>query len=424
MWRYAARWIVHRCDRDASTSLIVFGVDCKGVTGENLTIKTPANRLRVAPIEVTTNPALKDIMLHEFCKPVGNECTFDPGPANEYIQGLSSSQVKLLSQYPMTGKENRLVIFITIYKKNTLRMGADLCEWSNHKLPNRAVKPNASFAVFHCKGNEKPVELVCLTNHFYINPTNTGKGIAITPKNQQRTRNDVAKIACRRPDDSENCVGSIWFYLPEIMTNNYIHGMINTDGCWMLFRNFNWPAERYSDFDRVYRLGVRRNEDRLVNCALRALDYGVTMARNGRSNSEDKFRYYDRNYAYLWFLHDVVGIEYFSKEQTEASWRRKHINRYRAPRCGVENTFPLNSVNNLDKLCCYNIVHREQQQIGWKLDDSVWKKNVLNFQTASGFDNAWADIYFFKEDGAELKAYKDDNDLTPLTDLCPQKVKS
>jgi hypothetical protein len=163
-----------------------------------------------------------------------------------------------------------------------------------------------------------------------------------------------------------------------IMVGNGFHAMINTMGCWMLFRNYNWPKDKFKEFNHVYndiwrpensgkpgaeltrgfravlftmkppvsdaeiekripdlpsswrsRLsgGKPLSDDELDQAsqetydkkyqdALTKLGYDVVNPPAGQSTSDHKFIGYDHNFAWAWFLRHIVGLKCFSQGWT------------------------------------------------------------------------------------------------------------
>ena len=76
----------------------------------------------------------------------------------------------------------------------------------------------------------------------------------------------------------------------SIMGKNYLHGIVNTHGCWMLFRNFNWPPNKADAFELIYRKD-RVNQVPDLRAALAAQGYddagqaGVRAAAKSNGSS-------------------------------------------------------------------------------------------------------------------------------------------
>ena len=98
------------------------------------------------------------------------------------------------------------------------------------------------------------------------------------------------KIAALEP--SSQCDGVMWSVILEaatgdnIMPGNSLHGMINTAGCWMLFRNFNWPRTEIvnkpgvlvtDELDRIYRK-VHRSKHGKATVITELAKVGINVA--------------------------------------------------------------------------------------------------------------------------------------------------
>jgi hypothetical protein len=355
---------------EAETAVLQATVRGRAVSGTRQ-IAAIRDLLFVQVPHVTTDPKLTRIMLHEFAKetaPGSGTFAFDPAPAEAFLRGLTLQQKKLLCDTATqvtrahaddaSKPKGKLVVFITLYDpdKKKLRMAADNLE------ARQAVRANATFSVFHCGDpaadgsppDERGVVLVCHTEHFVVNMANTHKGGTsawIRTPVRGRTPNQYMDKATPKPvkyhvaalrpsggsDQPRGGVdprtgvpkrgtdqyGVIWhgFYHSNgknLMSGNTLHGMINTHGCWMLFRNYNWPEGKRNDFDDVYRTVLRREKKLTpkVQFALDQLGYDVAATDLAKPNVESsfiKFASFDRNFAYLWFHHEVLGIKYFSQ---------------------------------------------------------------------------------------------------------------
>jgi hypothetical protein len=101
---------------------------------------------------------------------------------------------------------------------------------------------------------------------------------------------------------------------PELM-NNSMHGEINTQGCWMLFRNYNWPRANYDAFEEAYRKFYRNEEYPHPQFRERLSVLGYST--NGVCTDANYFKAlgWDKNRAYTRFTRHVVGIKYFSENR-------------------------------------------------------------------------------------------------------------
>ena len=402
-------------------------------------------------IAITTNPGLTRIMLHEFAKLSGvapsQTVVFDPGPLQQFLDGLSFEQKKLLVNYDPGSSGNRLVIFVSIYPAtDARRMGADLTQESTPAIAN------AQFSVFHCQGPGKVVALVCHTAHFLVNMRNGDTQKLINGPQDGRPASDWQSKTVTKPVrfmiasvlPQQFTHGVIYSRIftatgKDVMKGNTMHGMINTVGCWMLFQNFNWPRAKFNDFDAVYRLTYRPMAQagsvnwNQVRSRLAALGYDANQRdlALGLSSSLEKFLNFDRNYAFLWFFHDLVGIKYFSSgfegwayfnDRTSAEGEVRFANDFHTSGLQFEKTFPLarasdppfNIKPDEAGFQAFDPVIRRKTDPHFSTDDSLLTTNILGFQTATRFTPqnrgvfadvsvaelaacSWADLYIFRE---------------------------
>jgi hypothetical protein len=214
---------------------------------------------------------------------------------------------------------------------------------------------NSSFSVFRCAGPKKDVTLVCHTEHFLMNPYNTrevfkgSNGNKKSPdwlsKSNDAPPRFMVQVGMPAFGESFNFYGAMWHQVlkgdgTNLMKGNFMHSMINTNGCWMLFRNWNYPVkmrERLSTegimsfrwpgaWDGPLKGGTRGtvlHPDTLlqqvgyVSLGLNDLDTG----KNDLLSSRMKFFMYDRNFAATWFAHDVLGIRYWGGSDTLNDYR-------------------------------------------------------------------------------------------------------
>lgn len=270
------------------------------------------------PCDITREPRLTRIMLHEFPAYRRGQLVLDEGPLRRYIANLTIEQQEVLRMHDL-GKDkdgnprsDRLLLFMTRDPSVSKLMGADLCDGGAS-----SVRSNASLAMFHCRSGRRPV-LVCYTEELFLNAVPSGLNFQ-----SRSTKWDT--IASHRICAMQDIPGHAWVVWHRICrpngrdimpgtgsaAPNSLHGMINTVGCWMLFRNFNWPRANYAEFEKCYRECYRgaKAADRFARLA--SLGYcdptGVVSERN-----DEKFAVWDVNYSYSWFTRDLVGIEYFS----------------------------------------------------------------------------------------------------------------
>jgi hypothetical protein len=115
------------------------------------------------------------------------------------------------------------------------------------------------------------------------------------------------------------------------MSHNFIHGEVNTKGCWGIFRNFNWNEDVAEDFEKLYvKLYRRQMSKNGVRDKLDELGYSTKTGEYTDTKeiccSLDKFFFYDRNHAYSWFCRDILGIKFFS---THSYYAHPYFNRFR-----------------------------------------------------------------------------------------------
>jgi len=399
--------------------------------------------LRVQAIDVTSDPKLTRIMFHEFAQAQGAGFVFDPEPARRFLRSLSVQQKLHLCGIAKNNPVDRLVIYVTFYDPapRDRKIFAD-------DQARRSMRANATFSVFHCRDLAKGgVTLVCHTEHFLVH-TGNGHTKAFLESRQydnrtadeymQKSNPDPAKfkpvkfaIGANRPAAGlEGHFGVIWSSIfaadgKDIMPGNHLHGMINTHGCWMLFRNYNWPASKRNAFDVIY----RRTDRPLVQAgtaeasirarvlpSLSPHGYDVSGA-TPETDSYLKFRWFDMNFAHLFFYHEIVGIRYFSKQLRQLPGFRQ-----------AEDTMNEVEPHGLAPLRSTFGTAAKGPQFGlqdgdfryYSLDfgrfpaagaDSLFGVNALGFQAAKGFvgfptsqldadalrNRTWADVFFFKE---------------------------
>lgn len=412
----------------------------EGVTTKKFVSAISPDTIGVAAIDITNHPALTRIMLHEFAtleRQPDNDIrsVFDPSELRTFLSTLSVQQKQLLVQVALQNPQGRLVIFITLYPRKNLRMDADLCDRAG-----TGIVPNATFSVFFCRDNVKltvpckstsAVTLICHTQHFVLDVVNPKTREWITKRVYDGRRpNEWLDKKTPRPirfmiaaiQPSSMCDGVIWntFYEQatgnNIMPGNSLHGMINTKGCWMLFRNFNWPVSMHDELDRIYRKVDRAGRGKkAVIAELAKVGYDVEPGKEpaGFSSSYDKYFKYDRNWAYQWFFHEVVGIKYFGDTDT---WGNKRtVNDFNVHGHERSKIFPLREAG---KRPDFNLEEEEDfayhsfDNRKMNISPNLFRENILGFKTASDFakdlqnkltpaqlsNHCWADVYFYKED--------------------------
>jgi hypothetical protein len=430
---------------------VIFTVHGEAESGRRL-VALSQDKIIIRPILLTTDPKLTRIMYHEFSRPKaspppGDEDPFEfnPHAVQAYINTLSPQQKKLLLNYKVNKPEGRLVVFVTLYAQKPLRMCADYCDKGV-----KCARPNATFSVFHCLGPEKDPVLVCHTEHFLVNLFNPDTNAWVHGAQKGKPAREWLRKSNPQPPQFKigsilpqaMCDGVIWsrIFTPEgrdIMPGNTMHGMINTIGCWMLFRNYNWPINKVEAFDHIYRhLGraLGRSGKSRVIAALAKEGYDAPKDLDaGLSGSLSKFANFDRNFAYLWFFHEIVGIKYFSS-QINYVVAGRDVNDFRPHSRTFSNNFHLNKVDaapkfNLpdeEQFAYHDSVQRVKDDTKSKAvkkfvpDNTLWRQNVLGLQTAEGFlpqtfgnmskDQAerftWADLYIYAEDNVDITKMK------------------
>ena len=395
---------------------ILFSV--KGVSG----LKA-SNRARLSAFKITSNATLRDIMLHEFAKRGANGFELDEAPLQKVMDGLTPQQQKLLATHDGGPAGQRLVVFITLQPENNLRMHADVVG------EGISVKPNATFTVFHCQGASKPVTLICHTEHFVLNLRNpaTQAHVAVSGGFKPELVRDnpkppLHKIGSFANTDSHFRIWSRIFASngKDIMRGNMMHGQINTIGCWMLFRNFNWPRSKSDEFDRIYVKLHRRNQNRQAEEALAAAGYDAPRTAT-QCSSPQKFYWFDRNFAYPRFFRHIVGVRYFAREFREefcANNRNTHGLVFENQMEFAEaERFALQAGDN--GFITHDGESRRVTDKTFEPDDSLWGPNILGFKTADGFigtggdfdattvqPNTWADLFLFRADDLPVRPVK------------------
>ena len=352
-----------------------------------------------SPITVTKNDKMHRIMRHEFRDKQGH---FDPKPATDYIKTLSEQQVKLLQSYPRekyVGKD-RLVVLVTVPQNAPKKQ---MCADMGPGTP--AVESNATFAVFHCD-TKKAVTLVCYTEEFFLSPNR--------PKLDPRktTKPTVYKLSAM--DMSQDPDGNHVSIFNRIsLTNgdalsggslnppkypNAIHGMINSTGCWLLFRNYNWYKPKQLDFVKAY---IQHRKDKKMG---KDTDWlGVLQGLGYRETESDaaklRFLAWEANWAYAWFLKDVVGIDYFSNSI--------YVNDINTDDSTYRPIFPTANAPSADNHHSLQGA-RKQKDPSFRMTETLLKNgNALGFPPAKKFapfwgkhtDNlettSWADLYVY-----------------------------
>ncbi|MDQ3001778.1 MAG: hypothetical protein M3Y08_11025, partial [Fibrobacterota bacterium] len=415
-----------------ATSILSFAISGKTPSGKSLQVKA-GNRLRIPAFKVTPNEKLRRIMIHEFPKDDGKGTFgFDEAAVQAELDKLTAQQRKLLATLDPGPSGNRLVAFITLQKENDLRMHADICQ------PDAfSIKPNATFAVFHCQGAGKEVSLVCFVRHFVFNMINPETNTLVhQPQGKKKADEWLARVNPTPPVFKIGCFarlgltdGTFWnrIYTPTgktIMGGNTMHGMINTVGCWMLFRNFNFPKQNDAgtpiedELDRILNRMVRHKK----TFSKKAIRAALNNAGYDAPDSGVKFIRFDANHAYAWFFREVVGARYFSKTffgRGEAN--DKHAHQLTFAKSGNQADVDQFIKDNGDGPFIYHhIEDRLKEDKSFKFDDSLLGPNALGFQACKRFcdgfdknlkasevaDRTWADLYIYRADDLPVKQFK------------------
>lgn len=431
---------------------LVYVIRGRTLTGEEV-FGAELDPLVVDHIDVTDDPKLTRIMRHEFNTlgiprnrdgtPTDEDYVFDPGPAHAYVDSLTSRQKLWLLNYDVSAHDgNRLVSFITLMPDQGVEMYADHCRSG----PTRVVA-NASLATFHCydRGpNGRGVQLVCYTRCFVVNLYNghtkkllhspqPGKGGK--PAREWLSRDNpqpvMFKIGCCMPSSQTHMTLYNRILYPDGndgMPSNTMHGMINTKGCWMLFRNYNWPLTVRSQARDLY-LTRYRSENRAIYRRIHPSTptrWPETAKRVRRLLGYDddsllkKFREADRNLAFKWFFHDVVGVAYHAPDPYEHDVNvhgrmdlRKLPEQMGAPR------YP-NPTQ--DGYAGYDVELRRKADHAagsphFKADHDLLIDNALGFRTASRFlpwtlkkpvggelaqSGTWCDLYLYAGEDVDI----------------------
>ena len=429
--RSTVKFLVFLPFPDLASKIFTMTFEASGKAASGKTQRARSiNRLRVPGIAVTDVPILKTIMFHEFAKAQGKDFVFDAEPLEKVIAGLTKEQRMLLATYDLKGRAGRLVCFVTLTGNAGRLMFADSCP-GGERAPD-SVHANATFSVFACRGPGEVATLVCHTAHFCVNMDNPNtsaffntpqKGKA--PVEWLKTNNETPPrfaVASHSAPFTHGVIYSRVFAVggtgKDIMKGNTVHGMINTVGCWMIFRNFNWPESKRDAFFRIYSGIFRDNDpnDTKTPAALAALGYDVPSSSTV-IGSVNKWFLGDRNYAYNFFFRHVVGVEFFAVRSDNYD----RATNFHNPHGKVFEPSLLKSELTKDVFLYHDVVSRRVADNNPKFTppDSLWVANAVGFKTADGFLNdgqwkqnlplpvlekrSWADWYFYKPDGLSLK---------------------
>lgn len=421
--------------RKPPMSLVSFSIASKTPSGKPLRV-TAGNRLRIPAFSVTQVAKARRIMRHEFFREVSfARHEFNETPVLEAMDKLDPAQRKLLANHDPGPTGNRLVALITLQKENNTRMHADTCP-RDFGGPPDSVKPNSDFMLFHVQGPGKPVTLVCFTRFFVVNMKNGPTFDLMRNPLGGKVADDW--LARSNPKPPGFKIGA--FVLPNVtdgvfwnqiytkngtlvMPGNTLHGGINTVGCWMLFRNYNWPqkndkGEPIEDkLDRIYCKIMRPRKAPLEDLLKALAEVGYDD-----ETSFDKFAAFDRNHAYHMFFRDIVGIKYFSR--TSVGWdaandvfsHQQFFSKFNDPAAIQEFIDTTGDGGNI----YHDIEERIKKDPGFKVDNSFIVENCLGFKTFSNLNNAlkagipkaealertWCDLYLYRADDLKAKDFK------------------
>ena len=355
-------------------------------------------------IWVTEKPEMLRIMRHEF----RDGTDFDPKPLCQYLATLTREQVRLLMSYPKEkylGKQ-RLVIFITLDPNISLPMCADQCD-----SVATLINSNSHFAVFHCDGATQMVSLVSYTKEFNLfnHRLTLERRDAAAPKVYKISAMNMSHVASGEGDTiwnrvstvGRNDIGTAIYGGDAQHAPNSLHGMINTAGCWMLFRNYNWYSVRQAEFLQLYR-DYRRNPKIDKTGELAARLTGLGYGDVGRDPLRFRFLGWERNYAYTWFTRDVIGVDYFSKNPFV-----NEDNIYDSVQVAAYPPVPTEEQMETRPYNSHSWGSRHKKESSFVMDSTLWTKNAFGFKTAEDFapflgattlhleSHSWADLYVF-----------------------------
>lgn len=420
--------------KSPAISIIFFSVTGKSASGKTINVKA-ANRLLIPAFKVTSNARLRKLMTHEFPKPKGQDFAFDEAPLQAELDALTPQQRKLLATADPGPEGNRLVTFITLVPESDRRMHADTCQADPF-----SIKPNATFAVFHCQGAGKEVSLVCFTRYFVFNMINPEtNGLVHGAQGKQKADAWLSRANLTPPQFKIGCFarpqftdGTLWnrVYAPNgnnIMGGNTMHGIINTVGCWMLFRNYNFPKQGTDgkpiedEMDRILNRLVRhmrkgnKGDRAQVLAALKAVGYDD-------NDSIAKFTDGDANHAYAMFFRYVVGVRFFSETMFKRNLANDKFAHQRVFAKKIDKAVVDKYVaDNGDGAFIYHDADdRLKQDKAFKVDDSLLGPNALGFQACKRFcdafaknlkkgelaDRTWTDLYLYRADDLPVSKLK------------------
>lgn len=446
-------------------------VSVRKASGKSLIATT--NDYRIPGISVTTNPDMLALMRHEFSQE-SSPWRFDPGPLKKFIKSLTPNQRMKLAKYD----ENRLVVFISLRGKRSNR---PMDAIHRAKGARYEVFSNADFSVFHCKKSGHKILLECHTEYFCVNMANGSVSAVDTPNFIGKIFDRYLQGSKRKPkpplwdpqpwklrltaESHEHCIylavvnahskytvngykldedGNIIInektkekiLFPftiatgegmgaSIMGNNFIHGEINTAGCWMLFRNYNWPISKRNEFWKLFleRWTLYRDDIGGPNAAdnrqkiqtkLSELGYDVPQEPLDElwSTSFNKWLCWDRNYAFTFFCRYVLGVKPFKR----ANGFNPHLHATHGRTKSAttfekhEKSFEFKKRFALSGYDCYERVRKNPDDPESALDplpadvgDPWNSENAFGVKTAGGWNKAFADCFIYNPDDLPLK---------------------
>ena len=442
------------------------------------------NNLKVPGFKITGIHELHLVMLHEHAISAGSASfSYDSnvlfkekdlsGVEREYVvnvkiledywASLTVEQKMVLAHHdlePFNG--NRLVCFVTLKTKDQIaNEGLRMCADLTGVTAATSVMPNARFGVFHLKADSsgkivEQITLVCFTNYFVLNwrnlktreffdrhrdgkppqdwldPTNTKPylfriGCYVQPLDEaQRRRSELTGDFSTHGHIYNRVLNKDGV---DFMQSNALHGIVNTVGCWMMFRNYNWPKSLERDFDEIYVKHFRRRLDNgrdpntktEIDNLIGPLGYDkvtetIVAGSVTAGNSFNKFLYEDSNYAYNWFFKWLVGVECFSEKEDDF----RQANAINLHGSYIQNSCLKADVDTFaaryGSYLYYSMEDRLAADPSFSIKGNAgrnsWQDNILGFKTAQNFtgppgpnnrrfgiDKTWADLYIYRDPG-------------------------
>jgi hypothetical protein len=437
-------------------------------TSDPVVINSGVNVIRdiaVPGLKLTDNNVLCTIMLHEFGDTNGK---LDTKKILDIAGNLTTQQRMLLANYGEEGTDGRMVTFLTLQPRpsgNSFKMHIDLSGFTN------TIMSNTIMIVYHCSAPGNDIVVVSVTQYIYIGLVNnhTATLFKTTTKAYGDPQVWLDRTNAAPP---RFYIGSLihegyaWNQIfhsngKNIMPGNFVHGMINTFGCWCFFRNFNWPQSVAGKFDRIYTLYYRNAlSKKATREKLAALGYNCNAETNGSDelcSSLDKFFAFDRNFAYTWFMRNVAGISYYSVRSfmsdpqktaycdckshkhsiahdhnlvcadnpdgsLEATLNLGQVSND-GPQSGLEADF-ISSHSDSGKYVNHFIEDRWRDEPSFRATSSLLTDNALGYTPQSSFAvpagnlvdikaQTWCDCYFYREDSLNVKKMEGVYIVTP-----------